>query len=113
SLQGAAIAEVFERYTRAELEADWEKARAEHGDDATEDHLPRTDAQRRADALWKLCQDAASAPPGSVAPEPVVNLIMDQETFERWVARFAGAHPEVPDPADPAFRCSTFDGSPV
>src|SRR5690606_29394211 len=64
ALQGAQVKEVFDRFLAAERLEDWEKARAEHGDDATEDHLHRRESQRRADALEQVFRRAASSPPG-------------------------------------------------
>jgi len=62
ALQGAAIHEILGHYIAAETAADWEKARAEHGDDACYADLPRSQAQRRADALWRAHQPPATAP---------------------------------------------------
>ena len=76
-----AMLEVFERYKDAEYLADWEAARAVHGDSTTASHLPRTAAQRSWDALARIFNDAASAPPGSVPPEPVLNIVMDATTM--------------------------------
>lgn len=64
SLQGAAMAEVFERFETAELHADWAAARAVHGDDARVEHLSRTPAQRRADALFEIFRRAGTAAEG-------------------------------------------------
>jgi len=94
SMQGAEMRSIFDRFVDAERLADWEKARAEHGDAATVEHLARTDGQRRADALWQLFQQAASAeaasPGGSVV---VTNIVIDQATFERQLRRLAGTTP--------------------
>lgn len=51
SLDGAQLHDIFRRFVDAETLADWEKARAEHGDAATVDDLPRNAGQRRFDAL--------------------------------------------------------------
>ena len=110
-MSGAAMDEIFQPYLNAEWEADWEKARAEHGDDATVDHLPRTDAQRRADAAWRIFQDAASAPPDSSAPRFVHNIVWDAETYEQMVAELDGDERRPLDPD--SYRCSTIDGVPL
>ena len=68
SIQGAQLDEIFEKYVQAELTVDWEKARANLGDNATYDDLERTPQQRRADAMWQLFQDAASSPAGACHP---------------------------------------------
>jgi hypothetical protein len=111
SLAGAAMDEIFQKYVQAEWEADWEKARAEHGDDATVDQLPRTAAQRRADASWRIFQDAASTPPGSNAPRFVHNIVWDAQSYEQMVSELDG-HRRRPLDAD-THRCSTLDGVPL
>ena len=104
--------EIFEQYIEAELAADWEKAKAELGGEACFADLPRTDAQRRADALWQIFQDAAAAEPGAVAPGYVHNIVWDATTFEEMVARLDDQH--VPQPLDhETYRCETLDGRPL
>ncbi|GJM36858.1 MAG: hypothetical protein DHS20C19_02250 [Acidimicrobiales bacterium] len=110
AMQGAQIAEILEHYISAERLSDWEKARAEHGDDANLSHLPRNERQRRADAFWQMCQDAA-ANPHSVVPEMVHNIVWHQETFEHAAARHAGTNPTPLAPT--AVECRTLDGRPL
>ncbi|MDH3754640.1 MAG: HNH endonuclease [Acidimicrobiia bacterium] len=111
ALQGAAMHEVFEHYLLAEWEADWEKARADHGDDACLAHLPRTPAQRRADALWQIFQDAASTSPDATAPAVVHNIVWSAETYEAMLSAMeTDSSPELE--AD-THRCSTIDGVPL
>lgn len=74
--QGAVILEVFERYVEAELRHDLETRDALG---LTTD-LPRTAAQRRADALHAIFCSAARG--SSPAPEPVVNILIDAATYE-------------------------------
>ena len=108
SLSGAAMDEILQHYVQAEYEADWEKARAEHGNEATVDDLPRTAAQRRSDALWQIFQDAASTPPGSGAPRFVHNIVWDAESFEQMVRELDNRRRQ---PLDiDTHRCSTIDG---
>ena len=111
SQMGAQIAEVFAHYTAAELAADWEKARAEHGDEACDAHLPRTPDQRSADALWQVFQDAASADTSCVPPDFCHNIVWSAEAYEEMVRRLDG---EPARPLDPAtFRCETLTGIPL
>ena len=119
SLQGVELNTILKKFVEAEFLSDWAKARAEHGDDATTAHLPRTDAQRRFDALFAIFQKAAdahaAAPGGS---RIVTDVVIDQDTFERLAAILAGGTVEEPDPLFSAFpatkyRCSTLDGEPV
>lgn len=118
SLQGAELRQILAKFLEAEVAADWAAARAEHGEDATAEQLPRTDNQRRFDALYKMFQRGASAranePGGSVI---VTNIVIDHATFEREVRRLFGTPEEAPEPPTAEeierFRCSTLDGNPV
>jgi len=107
-LQGASMREIFDFYVQAEFETDWEKARAEHSDTACADNLPRTQSQRRADALWQIFQDAAAAPHGSVPPAFVHNIIWDHTSFEEMIRRLDGQQPQTLN-VDTT-RCETLDG---
>lgn len=114
SLQGAAMAELLERYERAEFEADWAQARAQHGVDARVEHLPRTPAQRRADAAFEIFRRAGGARADDRSPEPLVNIVVDQDTFENELRRATGADGDVA--ADPSVdvskrRCHTIGGT--
>ncbi len=110
SMQGVSMLEIFEHYIEAERLADWEKARAEHGDDATVTHLPRTEAQRRADAMWQLFQDAASAEASAVPPDWVHNVVWGEDTYQVMLAQLDGAEVEL-DPF--VARCETINGHPL
>jgi hypothetical protein len=102
-LQGAEMHDIFDHYIEAEVLADWAQARAAKGEEATVDDLPRTDGQRRMDALYRIFCDAA----GHVASMPggtqiCTELIIDQKTFERHLRRACGDDPE------PDARLATF-----
>ncbi len=112
--QGAAMAEIFEQFMRAEVLADWAEARERLGDGARKEHLARTPAQQRADALFAIFLRAASMPADARSPEPLVNIVIDQRTFEEQLHRAAGDEVEV-DPNDDLDqrRCHTVDGTPL
>lgn len=111
SMQGASIAEIFNHYINTETTADWEKARAEHGDQTCNDHLSRTIGQRRADALWQIFQDAASNPNSAVPISYVHNIVWNQETFEHHLSKLFGGDPEPLD--DDLHKCHTLAGIPI
>lgn len=106
---------IFEQFVEAEFRADVAARTELHGSDAPTSLLPRTDAQRRFDALATILRCAASTPAGGRAPEPVVNIIVDQHTHEILLAR----HRLIPFPDDlPApeldrIRCETDTGIPL
>jgi hypothetical protein len=100
SLDGAELREVHEHFVEAELHADWADARARLGDTATFDDLPRTEAQRRADALMAIVRAAAAhlatKPGGSTI---VTNIVMDLATFEKHLRTVCSSQPNLhPDP---------------
>ena len=111
AFQGASIDDILRPYSDAERLADWDKARAEHGDDAHTGHLPRSEAQRRADALWRIFQDAAAAEASPVGVDFVHHVVWDAATFEETLRRLSG---EQPRPFDPeSSTCRTIDGVPL
>jgi hypothetical protein len=112
AMQGSVIEEIWARYERAELLADWVAARELHGPDARLEHLARTPAQRRADALYAIFVRAASTPADANRPEPLVNIVVDQRTFEEQLRRAAGEEVAV-DPNDDLAtrRCHSLGGT--
>jgi hypothetical protein len=119
SLQGAELEAIFKAFVKAETLADWEKARAEHGEAATEAHLARTDKQRRADALFEIFQRAAAHHASSEGGSQIVtDIVIDHATFERIAAQLAGIDTSAIGDAltlfpSSSYRCSTLDGRPV
>ncbi|QGG96602.1 HNH endonuclease [Actinomarinicola tropica] len=110
NLQGAAIAETFEWFARAELMADWAEARARLGDAATEADLARSAAQRGADALAAIFARAASTVGRAV---PLVNIVVDLDTFENALTGGEPAEaPQVLVSTGPRV-CRTLSGVPL
>ena len=114
--QGATMREILDAFCDAEFHADWDEARARLGENVTPGDLARTAAQRRMDALFAIFLAAASTPPGSRPPEPVVNLVVDQATFEAAMAAMAADGPldDYMPAGDPTSRrCETIHGDRV
>lgn len=107
---GATLEEVFAHFCDAEFAADWEAGIARWGDSMAPALLERTDRQRRFDALTAIFDAAAAS--GKVASfDPLVNIVVDQATFEHHLARLAGAEVEPLDPATvDDRRCETSSG---
>ncbi len=110
--QGSIIKHILGGFTRAETTVDWDKAKAEHGDRATQANLARTAAQRRADGFWELCRRAVTQPADGTTPEPLVNIVIDHQTA---LEQAAGTRPDpMTDPAGyRTRRCSTLAGDPI
>ena len=114
----AEMIEIFERFRTAEFLTDWDTAVTEHGPNPTAAQLGRTDAQRRFDTLAAIFRAAAGAPLDVRAPEPTVNIIVDQQTFEDHLAQLitdpdaAVRHFPVAATPDPyKRRCETANGT--
>ena len=114
SVQFAAMKEVLDQFTQAEFEAEWDELRQQFGDDACPGMLERSDGQRRADALAAIFQRAAAADPDAKDPEPVLNLLVDEEVYEAQLEAMARGEPARFTPDDLAHRqCRTTSGIPV
>jgi hypothetical protein len=114
AVQGAMMREIFQKFCEAQYRADWEATVAEHGDRARPELMPRTGAQRRADALMAIFEAAATAGIDGVSLEIVLNLVMDHDQFEQYTREQLDATPVAIDPATVRQRrCETVDGVPV
>jgi hypothetical protein len=107
---GTVIEEIFERFCRAEFQADWDKGVAQWGERMNPGLLDRTAAQRRFDALLAVFTSGAVS--GVVGKfDPLVNVIVDQTSFEHHLAKLAGTDTEPLDPATvDERRCETSTG---
>ena len=90
---GAVLREVLDRFCEAEFLTDWAVARQQVGADLARGFLPRTDAQRRFDAVVAIFAAAASAPGVPRSGEPLVNVVVDARTAAELLAEAAGAGP--------------------
>ena len=109
ALDGAAMIEIFQRFCTIEFKTDCNTARTNGG------IMPRTDAQRRFDALHAIFTAAVSVPAGARPPEPIVNIVVDQVTFESHLAllRLIELRPDQPQLRIDQRRCETTSGIPL
>ena len=112
AFDGASMREILDMYIQAEWHIDWEKAKAEHGDNACVAHLARTDAQRRFDALAQIFRDAAACPDGAVPPGYCHDVVWDAHTYMAMVSRIDPTTRSQPLDPD-TYRCSTLNGVPL
>ena len=78
-----------------------------HGPDAPASMLPRSDAQRRFDALQAIFRRSASVPADAKPPKPLVNIIIDQRSFEENLhSHGLGVDPVDLPYVDPSLRRS-------
>ncbi len=109
-LAGATIEEIFARFCDAEFRADWEAGLAQWGDRMTPALMERTDRQRRFDALLAVFTTAAAS--GRVGSfDSLVNIVVDQVTYEHHLTKLVGgsAAPLDPTTVDQR-RCETSTG---
>lgn len=78
---GTIVATALGRIEREMFEQEWADAREIHGDDTRVEHLWRTPAQRRADALVEMAQRAMAMPKGARKPRPLITVHIGYETF--------------------------------
>ena len=107
---GAAMTEIFDRFCDTEFHADWDHGVATWGEQMNPTLLERTGAQRRFDALLAiLTTAAASGAPGM--SDPLVNIVIDQITFEHHLAKMSGVDVAPLDPTTvDQRRCETSTG---
>ncbi len=105
----------FDHFVEREFQADVAERTRLHGPDAPPSLLPRTDAQRRFDAMTALFRAAIASPDAGKPAGLVLHVVSDRWTFESTLA----AHGLIPalsdrlvgDVADVAEqRCETVDG---
>jgi hypothetical protein len=80
---GTEIATALLRIYEELFEADWAEAKAIHGDDTCTDHLARTPAQRRADALREMARRSAAMPADAKEPRPLLVIHLGDDTLNR------------------------------
>ena len=106
----AEIAEILDRYTDAETDADLAEARLT-GDGTP---LARTPDQRRADALLQIMRDAAAANAPSSGGVPVVNYVVTQSLIDEHIAAMVQDRTPNLDGLSPRDQlCMTSSGIPV
>lgn len=100
-LTTAELIAVHGRFTEAEYQADLEARRDQYGDDADQYPLGRTAGQRRFDAVVTMFRLAADAEGLGTTSDPLVNIVIDADTWARILAQ-SGLAP-----------ITTLDGQPI
>ena len=86
-LTAETLTDIFAHFVEVEFRNDCETRTAEHGERADEYPLPRTDAQRRFDAIVAIFHRAYAATGDGTLPDPVVNIVCDQRTLQDFMGR--------------------------
>jgi hypothetical protein len=82
-IAGAIVAGELRRLEQQLFAADWAEARSTHGPDATGVQLPRTAAQRWADALVMMAERSAAMDPHAVLPRPLFTVLCGYDPFAK------------------------------
>ena len=93
------LTKIFDQFVEDEFRADVNARDEQHGLNAATSLLPRTDAQRRFDALVTIFRTASAMPADARLPELVLNLVVSQERFDHELARYGLTDP-VPGGGD-------------
>lgn len=75
------------------FQQDLAAAKAEHGEDVALAHLPRTAAQRRADALVEMAYRSRTAPADGQRPDPLVSVYVGYDTVAGRLCELASGTP--------------------
>ncbi|HEY4610694.1 MAG TPA: HNH endonuclease signature motif containing protein, partial [Ilumatobacteraceae bacterium] len=87
ALTAEAMRNIFAHFLELEFCKDCDARRGAHGDRADEFPLPRSDAQRRFDALVAIFERAYAATGEGKPVDPVVNIICDQRSLHDLLGR--------------------------
>ncbi len=108
---GAITKDIFDAFDKIEFDIDWSWVLDTYGPDkACANLMPRTAAQRRADAYAKVHVYAARALEAEGGPTIVTDIVIDDHTFEREAKKLLGEHVEPDDPQREDFACHTLSG---
>ena len=103
----AELIAVFNVELEAQFQLDVSERTRLHGPDAPASMLGRSDAQRRFDALQTIFRRSTSVPADAKLPKPLVNIIIDQRSFEESLHQHGlGVDPIDLPQIDPSLRRS-------
>jgi hypothetical protein len=103
----AEIVAIFNVELETQFQLDVAERTRLHGPDAPASMLPRSDAQRRFDALQAIFRRSVSVPADAKPPKPLVNIIIDQRSFEENLhSHGLGVDPVDLPYVDPSLRRS-------
>ena len=115
ALQAEELARIFEAFMQVEFHRDVEAVREQHGTDAPAHLLPRTDSQRRFDAIAAIFRTANMSDAAPIPAPVTVNVLSDQHTYETALASHGLCDPpdDLPAPDPAQAHCETSGGVPL
>ena len=112
--QGQVIASVLAEFEDREFRLDVEAVR-DAGGTVLPSSLPRSAAPRRADVVFAVFVAASTALPSAPRPRPLVNIVIDERTFDEAMKVALGSERsrDVTPERLADFRCETLGGGAV
>jgi hypothetical protein len=86
---GAIIDQQLGHIEQELFDADWAQTKQRLDREPSPAELPRTPAQRRADALVEMARRAGAVPAGARLPEPLFTVLVGYETFHGMMCQLA------------------------
>lgn len=108
-ISGAIVSEELGRIERELFRSDWADARAVWGASTRVEHLARTAAQRRADALVEMARRSAIAPADGRAPMPLFVVHIGYESSARRMLELANGTVVAPGQLLPYLSEAEFE----
>ncbi len=106
---GAIVAGELSRLENELFEADWARAKESLGREPRLDQLPRTAAERRADALVEMAQRSEGAKGTDRRPEPLFTILVGYETLYGRICRIEGGPIVSPGSLLPWLERASFE----
>lgn len=109
---GVLFEQVLNHFIDIEWRTEWDMLAAVHGDQMHPSLMERTPAQRRFDALQRVFAAAGEAAgSGADGRGALVNILIDQRTWEHELEKLLGGDPDPIAPSHaPDRRCQDADG---
>ncbi len=108
-ISGAIVAGEFDRIEQLLFEADWAAATEALGRDPRAHELPRSPAQRRADALVEMAVRSRGAKAGDRRPEPLFSVLVGYEALFGRISRIEGGPIVTPGALVPWLEGADFE----
>jgi hypothetical protein len=108
-ISGAIVAGEFTRIENQLFEAEWASAKEALGRDPRVDELPRTPAQRRADALVEMAVRSKGAKATDRRPEPLFSVLVGYEALHGRISQIEGGPIVTPGALLPWLEGASFE----
>jgi Domain of unknown function (DUF222) len=108
-ISGTIVSRVLSRIEREFFEADWAEAKERLGREPKPHELPRTSAQRRADALVEMAIRSETAPADGRRPEPLFSVLVGLPKLLERMCQLEEGGPIAPGALFPWMESAYFE----